>query len=69
MITGFLMTEDGRQLKRRGPPPTGKGWLLGVRLQPTLLHALDAWIAKQPEVMSRPEAVRKILVSALIERA
>jgi hypothetical protein len=33
--------------KRRGPAPTGKGTLVGVRLQPAQLEALDAWIAKQ----------------------
>jgi hypothetical protein len=32
--------------KRRGPAPTGKGTLVGVRLQPAQLEALDAWIAK-----------------------
>jgi hypothetical protein len=34
-----------------------------VRLQPGQLAALDAWIAKQPEPMTRPEAVRRILGS------
>ena len=40
----------------RGPPPTGKGELLGVRLQAPLLSDLDAWIARQDGEMSRPEA-------------
>lgn len=47
--------------KRRGPPPTGKGTLVGVRLQPDDLAALDSWIARQSEPMTRPEALRAML--------
>ncbi len=47
--------------RKRGPAPTGKGQLIGVRLQPDQLAALDAWIAKQPDTPSRPEAVRRVL--------
>lgn len=55
----------GKIKKRRGPAPTGKGWLLGVRIHPPQLKALDAWISAQPTPMSRPEAVRKILTSVV----
>jgi len=51
--------------KRKGPAPTGKGTLVGVRLQPDQLAALDAWIAKQPEPMTRPEAVRRVLAKGM----
>lgn len=44
--------------KRRGPVPTGKGTLVGVRLQPELLAALDRFIAENPDAPSRPEALR-----------
>jgi len=48
--------------RKRGPKPTGKGHLIGVRLQPEQLAALDAWIDAQPEPKpSRPEAIRTIL--------
>ena len=40
---------------------TGTGQLIGVRLQPDQLAALDAWIEDQPEKPTRPEAVRAIL--------
>jgi len=33
--------------KKRGPPATGKGTLIGVRLQPLELARLDRWIAAQ----------------------
>ena len=38
---------------------------MGVRLQPKLLGALESWIADQPVKVSRPEAVRTLLASAL----
>jgi hypothetical protein len=36
-----------------------------LRLQPDQLAALDAWIAQQPEPMTRPEAVRRVLAKGL----
>lgn len=52
--------------KRRGPLPTGVGRLVGVRLLPEPLAALDQWIARQPApTPSRPEAIRRLLVTAL----
>lgn len=45
--------------KKRGPAPTGKGTLVGVRLQPNLLAALDRFIAETDPSMSRPEAMRR----------
>ena len=48
--------------KKRGRPATGRGDLVGVRIQPEQLAALDAWCAAQPDPKpSRPEAIRKIL--------
>lgn len=46
------------QRRRRGPKPTGKGVLIGVRLQPDLLSALDRFAAKEYGALSRPEALR-----------
>jgi hypothetical protein len=51
--------------KRRGPPATGKGTLVGVRLQPDDLEAVDSWIAKQDDAPTRPEAIRTLLRKAL----
>jgi len=52
--------------KKRGPPPTGKGEPIVVRMQPQLLAVLDAWIGKQkPPFPSRPEAVRRLVKSGL----
>lgn len=48
--------------KRPGPAPTGKGVLVGVRLQSGLLEPLDKWIEKQEQPRpSRPEAIRRLV--------
>jgi hypothetical protein len=47
--------------KGRGRPATGQGTLIGVRLQPSQLAALDAWIAKQHPPVTRPEAIRAMM--------
>jgi hypothetical protein len=36
-----------------------------VRLQPDQLAALDAFIAKQPKRVSRPEAIRAFVAAGL----
>ena len=51
--------------KRRGPAPTGKGTLIGVRLQPSHLKELDAWIAQQNPPVTRPEAIRAMMETIL----
>lgn len=47
--------------KRPGPIPTGKGVLLGVRVQPELLAKIDALRARQSPPPSRPQAIRQII--------
>ena len=51
--------------KKRGPPATGKGKLIGVRLQPDDLARLDAWIKEQDDNPTRPEAIRGLVDRAL----
>jgi hypothetical protein len=45
--------------KKRGPPPTGKGTPIVVRMQPSQLKALDFWIGSND--LTRPEAVRRLV--------
>lgn len=52
--------------KRRGPKPTGQGHVVGVRLHPDDLAALDAWIEAEDRFLSRPEAMRRLLRTALV---
>jgi hypothetical protein len=50
------------QKKKRGPPATGKGEQIVVRMQPAPLSRLDAWIGRQPDPKpSRAEAIRRLL--------
>ena len=42
-----------------------KGTLIGVRLQPHQLKALDAWIDKQNASLTRPEAIRAMMETIL----
>jgi hypothetical protein len=51
--------------EKEGPPATGKGTLLGVRLQPALLGRLDEWAESQEDKPSRPEAIRRLVEKAL----
>lgn len=51
--------------KSRGRPPTGAE-SIHLRLVPDQLTALDAWIAKQREPMSRPEAIRQLVAAGLV---
>jgi hypothetical protein len=37
------------------------GTLVGVRLQPEQIKAIDAWAAKRKPPVTRPEAIRGIL--------
>jgi hypothetical protein len=50
--------------KRIGRPPVGST-SINVRLPPAELAALDAWIARQPDAPSRPEALRRFAQMAL----
>ena len=57
--------------KRRGRPTLyegsdGKGApQVAIRIPPDELAAIDAWIAKQRETLSRPVAIRRLAAIAL----
>ena len=52
--------------KKRGPPPTGKGEPILVRIQPPLLRNLDEWIVNQDVSLTRPQAIRRLIEIALV---
>ena len=61
------MTPQGKRLaKRRGRPATGRGKTIGVRILPDQLAALDAWIDRQLEPVTRPEAIRTMVALQLL---
>ncbi len=61
-----MMTPGKRSYVRRNRPDQA-GLLVGVRLQPDELDALDSWRAARPAGMSRPEAMRALVALALGE--
>jgi hypothetical protein len=63
--TDSMAKQTVQPKKRRGPAPTGKGTPIQVRLQPSHLKGLDAWIAKQNVPLTRPEAIRAMMETAL----
>jgi hypothetical protein len=60
------MQNKVKKTRRRGPLPTGKGTLVGVRLQPGDLKALDLWIRRNGKHQTRPEAIRQLVSTALV---
>jgi hypothetical protein len=67
MCYHLIMTDAIRDNKKsRGrPATTGTGTLIGVRLQPDMLAALDKFVDEQAGI-TRPEAVRLILRDWLV---
>ncbi|HEY0414302.1 MAG TPA: hypothetical protein VGD66_14295 [Allosphingosinicella sp.] len=45
--------------------PGQSGTFVGTRLQPALLAEIDAWRRAQPDLPSRPEALRRLAVKGL----
>lgn len=43
------------------------GYMVATRIQPELLKRLDDWRRKQPDLPSRPEALRRLAERALGE--
>jgi hypothetical protein len=61
---GFMRKQIVHPWKKRGPPPTGKGTQIQVRIQPALLAELDDWKAKHG-ILTRPEAIRRLVEMGL----
>jgi hypothetical protein len=57
------IVSDNRK-KRIGRPPVG-ATLVGVRLPPSDLAALDKWIGRQSSEMTRPEALRAMMAMVI----
>jgi hypothetical protein len=61
VITVAMALQETVITRKRGPKPSGKGELVGVRLQPEALSDLDLWAAAQTDFPSRPEAIRRLI--------
>jgi hypothetical protein len=51
--------------KKRGRPATGRGDGVLVRLHPDLMKQLDQWRARDPDLPTRPEAIRRLIQHGL----
>lgn len=49
--------------------PGQSGTFIGTRVQPDLLAEIDAWRREQPDLPSRPEALRRLAVKGLRKRS
>jgi hypothetical protein len=49
----------------RKPRPKQTGTFIGTRVQPELLKQLDDWRREQPDIPTRPEAIRRLVVKGL----
>jgi hypothetical protein len=56
-------TQDNTNLRKKRPKQPGT--FVGTRIQPELLERLDAWRREQPDMPSRPEALRRLAEKAL----
>lgn len=51
----------------RKPRALSAGMLVGTRFQPALLAAIDDWRKAQPDLPTRPEAVRRLVEIGLLQ--
>jgi hypothetical protein len=54
---------DNAETRKRRPRQTGE--MIGTRLQPDLLKLVDDWRREQPDLPTRPEAIRRLILKAL----
>lgn len=55
-----MNTSDQSEPERK-PRARTAGTLVGTRFQPDLLAAIDLWRKAQPDLPTRPEAVRRLV--------
>lgn len=56
-------TRDSVSARKKRPPQTGE--MVATRIQPDLLKRIDAWRRGQPDLPSRPEALRRLAAKGL----
>jgi hypothetical protein len=56
-------TSEFKSAKNRRPGQSGE--MVSTRIQPDLLSEIDAWRREQPDLPSRPEALRRLAVKGL----
>jgi hypothetical protein len=56
-------SRDNTNLRKGRPKQAGT--FIGTRVQPDLLERIDAWRRDQPDLPSRPEALRRLAVKGI----
>jgi hypothetical protein len=60
------MAESTSEFKSaRNKRPGQRGTMVSTRIQPDMLALLDEWRSAQPDLPSRPEALRQLALKAL----
>lgn len=54
---------DSANARKKRPAQTGE--MVATRIQPDLLERIDAWRREQPDLPSRPEALRRLAAKGL----
>ena len=60
-----MKSDDMQSENRRGRPSTGVSPSIGVRIPLEDLTRLDRWRGQQPDLPSRPEAIRRLIEYSL----
>jgi hypothetical protein len=60
-----MVKSTGEATKPRRERPKETGVMVSTRLQPELLKQLDDWRRAQPDLPSRPEALRRLAEKGL----
>lgn len=60
-VVWYRVNVKTSNLPERKPRATATGTLVGTRFQPDLLEAVDCWRKAQPDLPTRPEAVRRLV--------
>jgi 3-deoxy-D-arabino-heptulosonate 7-phosphate (DAHP) synthase class II len=55
----------GEFAKPRAKRPDQTGEMVSTRIQPDMLELIDAWRRAQPDLPSRPEALRRLAMRGL----
>jgi hypothetical protein len=62
------MSKTEQQERNKGGRPRVDATPVTLRIHPAALAALDEWRREQPDLPTRPEAVRRLLNEALRDR-
>jgi hypothetical protein len=57
--------KDTKKSKKMGRPATGQGQQIGTRWPDDILYRVDEWRRIQPDIPTRPDALRRLVLIGL----